>query len=118
MVDKTEMPGRNVVDLRSYKQARIAVGRAQAISARTCRHCGAALLEGESDDDQHSGADAAEVLRGLIVPPSLRGAPERRRPHFMSLKIPDNTFSPHHEGRRVRSHVLTAIDVDLGAVHV
>ena len=65
MVDKTEMPGRNIVDLRSYKQARIAVGRAQAISARTCRHCDAALLEGESDDDCSSAgvSAAAPILR-------------------------------------------------------
>ena len=42
----------NVVDLRSYHQARQnAAGRAHPISARCCRHCGASLLDGESDED-------------------------------------------------------------------
>lgn len=43
---------RNVVDLRSYQQARQqAASKAQPISARYCRHCGASLLDGESDED-------------------------------------------------------------------
>jgi hypothetical protein len=43
---------RNVVDFRSYQQARQAAnGKAQPISARNCRHCGASLMDGESDDD-------------------------------------------------------------------
>jgi len=42
---------RNVVDFRSYQQARQATSRAQPISARNCRHCGAGLMDGESDDD-------------------------------------------------------------------
>ena len=43
---------RNVVDFRSYQQARQNIaGRAQPISARSCRHCGASLMDGESDDD-------------------------------------------------------------------
>ena len=40
----------NVVDLLFYRQART-TGKAAAISARTCRHCGAGLMDGESDDD-------------------------------------------------------------------
>ncbi|QUS41542.1 hypothetical protein RPMA_23855 [Tardiphaga alba] len=65
MVDKTEMPGRNVVDLRSYQKARrgMAQAKAQAMTARTCRHCGAAMLEGESDDDCSSaGIEAAAPM--------------------------------------------------------
>jgi hypothetical protein len=58
MVDKTETSGRNVVDLRSYQQARMA-GKAQAISARTCRHCGAGLMDGESEDDCSSAGISA-----------------------------------------------------------
>jgi len=67
MVDKTEMPGRNVVDLRSYRKTRSAGGKAgtsaQAMTARLCRHCGAALLDGESDDDCSSANVAAPILR-------------------------------------------------------
>lgn len=51
MVVKNEIPGRNVVDLRSYQQARSAGSKAAAMSARTCRHCGAGLMDGESEDD-------------------------------------------------------------------
>jgi hypothetical protein len=50
MTDLVTSP--NVVDFRSYQQARQAtIARAQPISARNCRHCGAALMDGESDDD-------------------------------------------------------------------
>ncbi len=74
MVEKVIMQGRNVVDFASYQQGRNAVGRAQAISARTCRHCGAVLSEGEREDEcsSISSADAAlrwqaaQILRGLI----------------------------------------------------
>lgn len=63
MVDKTETSGRNVVDIRSYQQARMTGGKAGrvslAISARTCRHCGASLMDGESEDDCSSAGIAA-----------------------------------------------------------
>ena len=45
------------------------------MSARICRHCGAALLEGESEDECSSALNieaaslrwqAAQILRGLI----------------------------------------------------
>ena len=49
MVEKVITPGRNVVDFARYQQGRkIGVAR---MSARTCRHCGAALSEGESEDE-------------------------------------------------------------------
>jgi hypothetical protein len=65
MVDRTELPGRNVVDLRSYQAARRGVVKAQAMTARNCRHCGAAMLDGESDDDCSSAglSAAAPMLR-------------------------------------------------------
>ena len=50
MVDKLKTPERNVVDFRIYQLERQA-DRALAMSGRYCRHCGAALAEGESDDD-------------------------------------------------------------------
>jgi hypothetical protein len=51
MVEKVITPGRNVVvDFARY-QVRRDSGKALAVSARICRHCGAALLDGESQDD-------------------------------------------------------------------
>lgn len=59
MVDKVLTTPRNVIDLARYQQARVAV-KARAIATRLCRHCGAALGEGESDDDCSSaGLDAS-----------------------------------------------------------
>ena len=74
MVEKVIMQAQNVVDFASYQQGRNMAGRAQAISARTCRHCGAALSDGEREDEcsSISNADAtlrwqaAQILRGLI----------------------------------------------------
>ncbi len=51
MVEKVITSFRNVVDFARYQQDRSAAGRALAISARACRHCGAALLDGESEDE-------------------------------------------------------------------
>jgi hypothetical protein len=48
MVEKILTPGRNVVDFAKYQQGR-KIGAAKA--ARSCRHCGAALGEGESEDE-------------------------------------------------------------------
>ena len=49
MVEKLITSPENVVDFARYQAGRN--GRAVAISARTCRHCGAALSEGESEDE-------------------------------------------------------------------
>jgi hypothetical protein len=49
MVEKVITPGRNVVDFARYRSSRGAVGN--ALSVRACRHCGAALLEGEREDE-------------------------------------------------------------------
>jgi hypothetical protein len=51
MVERVITSSRNVVDFASYQQGRNAAEGAFAVSARICRHCGAALLEGESEDD-------------------------------------------------------------------
>jgi hypothetical protein len=65
MVEKALMPGRNiVVDFARYQAGRKAAGRAHAISARACRHCGAALSEGEREDECSSAFNvAAPALR-------------------------------------------------------
>jgi hypothetical protein len=66
MVDKLTTPRRNVVDFMSYQQqerrgsARALVAAALAVSARTCRHCGAALTEGESEDECSSAFNVAQ----------------------------------------------------------
>ena len=51
MVERVITSPRNVVDFANYQQGRNAAGRTLAISARTCRHCGAALSEGEREDE-------------------------------------------------------------------
>ncbi len=64
MVEKLIMSPRNVIDLARYQQDRV-VGKAQAFSARLCRHCGAVLADGESEDECSStfNVDAASILR-------------------------------------------------------
>jgi hypothetical protein len=52
MVEKVITPGCNVVvDFARYQAGRNAAARTLAISPRACRHCGAALMEGESEDE-------------------------------------------------------------------
>ena len=51
MVEKVVTSGPNVVDFARYQQGRNAAGKALAMIARACRYCGAALLEGENEDD-------------------------------------------------------------------
>ena len=51
MVEKFITQGRNVIDFARYQQDRNAAAKELAVSARTCRHCGAALSEGESEDE-------------------------------------------------------------------
>lgn len=74
MVEKVIMQARNVIDFVSYQQGRNIVVRAQAMSSRICRHCGAALADGEFEDECSSVENAeatlrwqaAQILRGLI----------------------------------------------------
>jgi hypothetical protein len=50
MVEQTPTPAPNVVDFVDYQLQR-KTGFANALKIRSCRHCGAALGEGESEDD-------------------------------------------------------------------
>ena len=51
MVEKVITSSENVVDFARYTAGRNAAGKAMGVAARACRHCGAALLEGESEDE-------------------------------------------------------------------
>jgi hypothetical protein len=51
MVEKLITSSPNVIDFARYLQIRGVTGKTLAMSARVCRHCGAALLEGESEDE-------------------------------------------------------------------
>jgi hypothetical protein len=65
MVEKVITSFRNVVDFARYQQGRNALGKALAISARVCRHCGAELSEGEREDECSSALNIeAERLHG------------------------------------------------------
>ena len=75
MVEKLINPPRNVVDLALYQRERKGAAAALSISARICRHCGAALSDGEREDECSSAFDAdaarlrwqaAQILRGLM----------------------------------------------------
>jgi len=69
MVEKVITSPRNVVDFARFQAGRNAAGIALAMSARACRHCGAALLEGESEDECSSAFN--------IEAPGLRGGPRK-----------------------------------------
>ena len=65
MVEKVITSFRNVVDFARYQQGRNALGKALAVSARVCRHCGAELSEGEREDECSSALNIeAERLHG------------------------------------------------------
>jgi hypothetical protein len=79
MVEKLITETRNVLDFSSYQQLRRSAAdnvaaRLASSPARLCRHGGAALLDGESDDDCSSAGLVAPVLR---APPALRVLPRR-----------------------------------------
>ena len=80
MVDKLTTPRRNVVDFMSYHEAqerrasaRTLVATALAASVRTCRHCGAALSEGETEDECSSTFNN----NAPTAPLRFRAIPER-----------------------------------------
>jgi hypothetical protein len=50
MVEKFITSPRNVIDFARYQEGR-SIGKAHAIAARVCRHCGAALSDGENEDE-------------------------------------------------------------------
>lgn len=60
MVEKVVNPDlRNVVDLASYRAEPLGF-RAAAGEGRRCKHCGAALLDDESEDDCSSAGIALQ----------------------------------------------------------
>lgn len=63
MVEKHITSPRNVIDFARYQQGR-AAGSAQALSARLCRHCGAAMAEGENEDECSSTLNLAAAALG------------------------------------------------------
>ena len=74
MVEKRIMSSPNVVDIARYRR-RADGSRSLAIGPRLCRHCGAALMEGDHEDECSSALNvdvarlrwqAAQILRGLV----------------------------------------------------
>jgi hypothetical protein len=51
MVEKLTISPCDIVDFVQYQADRNATGKALALSTRACRHCGAALFAGESEDE-------------------------------------------------------------------
>ena len=80
MAGKITKSERNVIDFARYQQVRRTVEKMPAMSARLCRHCGAALQDGENEDECSSAFNfsarsvdttslrwqAAQILRGLV----------------------------------------------------
>ncbi|MBR1268583.1 hypothetical protein JQ629_13770 [Bradyrhizobium sp. AUGA SZCCT0222] len=73
MVEKFITSPRNVIDFARYQQGRI-VGKAQAIAARLCRHCGASLADGENEDECSSAFN--------VETHDVRTAPRKTRSMF------------------------------------
>jgi len=73
MVEKLITSPRNVIDFARYQQGR-SVGKAHAIAARVCRHCGAALSDGENEDECSSAFN--------IEASAERTAPRKTRSKF------------------------------------
>lgn len=68
MIDAVITAGRNVIDFADYRRdRRVDAIKAQAIRA-LCRHCGAALGDGESDDD----CSSAGISTASPAPPVPR----------------------------------------------
>jgi hypothetical protein len=69
MVEKVIKSGPNVIDFARYQAGRAG----KAFVARACRHCGAALLDGENEDD------CSSVLGIEIEAPGLQRSPRKVR---------------------------------------
>ena len=61
MVEKLITSQRNVIDFVRYQRGGT-VGKTQAISTRFCRYCGAALADGENEDECSSAFNVAALL--------------------------------------------------------
>ena len=68
MVEKQITSPRNVIDCARYQQGR---GVSMAIEVRLCRHCGAALSDGENEDEC-SSAFNVDALVERSVPRKTR----------------------------------------------
>ena len=73
MVEKFITSPRNVIDFARYQQGRGA-GKALAIAARLCRHCGAALSDDENEDECSSAFNIDALAE--------RSAPRKTRSKF------------------------------------
>jgi hypothetical protein len=69
MVEKVITSPPNVVDFARYQQGRNSGAKVLAMPVQACRHCGAALLEGEREDECSSAFN--------IEAPRLHGSPRR-----------------------------------------
>jgi hypothetical protein len=68
MVEKLITSPRNVIDFARYQH------KAQAIAVRLCRHCGAALSDGENEDECSSAFN--------VEASAERRAPRKKRSKF------------------------------------
>jgi hypothetical protein len=68
MVEKLITSPRNVIDFARYQH------KAQPIAARLCRHCGAAILDGENEDECSSAFN--------VEASAERRAPRKKRSKF------------------------------------
>ncbi|WJR80257.1 hypothetical protein [Bradyrhizobium sp. NP1] len=68
MVEKLITSPRTIIDLARYRDAR-AGARMPQLSLRLCRHCGAALAEGEREDEC---SGALNVVAGAAPPEPRR----------------------------------------------
>jgi hypothetical protein len=63
MVEKPVTSAPNVVEFARYQAGRNSGGKTLATSARACRHCGAALSEGENEDECSSASNVSASRR-------------------------------------------------------
>jgi hypothetical protein len=79
MVEKVITVGPNVIDFARYQLDRaagkLASFKAAAISVRTCRHCNAALAEGENEDECSGALGTASALN--TATPRIRSGPRK-----------------------------------------
>ena len=76
MVEKRLTTARNVVDFTRYRTERTC--EAFTLSRRYCRHCGAALADGESEEECSSAFNIDEARLRYVA---NGGARLPRRPH-------------------------------------
>lgn len=67
MVEQIVKPGRNVIDFVDYQRA-LRAKEPSAIGNRWCRHCGAALLDDENEDECSTAGIMTE-RKGWSRPP-------------------------------------------------